>query len=273
MASSLSCNDAVLVMSLLYLAVDMQSEWHEFASCKWPVHRWLLLSYFFILAFRLTHILGTMHMAVGSGDFLLNLRHKETLPRILMSLTWLCVLPLFAVWTGVGTYWLYDSKQHSSKCLPFGMPLCFIIAWQTLSYAWVLIHTSLGVIAWVLEWRVRKTESSLRAMEDLDTLARWGQVSQLTGYTALADNSLKGLTPAQIKQLPEALASEICPSGDCECSICLTEVEADETVRQLGSCGHVFHRSCVDLWLLRCADCPLCKRSVLESSDSSAWRV
>jgi len=268
MASPFSWNDGVLFTSLLYLCIDMQYQWHEFASCYWPVHTWLLVSYVFILAFRLMHILGSMHTTAGSGDFLLNLRHKEALPRVLLSLTWLLVLPLFAAWTGLGTFWLWDSKNLSDRCLPMGMPLCFIITWQVLSYAWVLIHSTLGGVAWVLERRLRRTESNLRAMEDLDTLSRWGQVSQLSGYTDLANNSLGGLTPDQIKTLPEGRAGDLQLGDEIECSICLNELHPEDAVRTLCGCSHSFHRACIDLWLLRRADCPLCKQSVLANSDS-----
>jgi len=268
MAPALTVNDGVLVVSLLYLSIDMQYEWHEFVGCHWPVHRWLLVSYLFILMFRLAHVLGTMNAATGSGDFLLNLRHKDNLPRVLMSLTWLLVLPLFAVWTGVGSYWLWDSKMRSSSCLPMGMPLCFIVMWQCLSYAWILIHFTLGCVAWVLERRLCRTESSLRAMEDSDTLSRWGQVSQLSDYTALVNNSLGGLTPDQINALPEARGGDIGLDETSECSICLNELGQDDTVRRLSNCSHCFHRSCIDLWLLRRADCPLCKQNVLIKEEA-----
>merc|ERR1719424_1354352 len=135
------------------------------------------------------------------------------------------------------------------------MPLCFIITWQVLSYAWILIHFTLGGVAWVLERRVRRTEASLRAMEDPDTLSRWGQVSMLPGYTALANNSLGGLTPDQIKALPQATAAELQLSEDIECSVCLNEFCLEDSCRQLSNCGHTFHRACIDLWLLRRADC------------------
>lgn len=213
---------------------------------------------------------GQKHAAAGSGDFLLNMRHKNTVPQLLMSITWLLLLPLFTVWTTIGSYWLYASKRHSDKCLPAGLPLYFIVTWQALSYIWVLIHTSLGGIAWVLERRLQRTETSLREIEDPETLARWGQVSQLAGYTALANNSLEGLDPKQIKKLPEKRASEVDIGEECECSICLTELNPDDAVRQLPGCKHTFHRSCIDLWLLRRADCPLCKRSVFTNDEASA---
>jgi len=268
MAPTVTLNDGVLVISLLYLSIDMQYAWNEFASCHWPVHRWLLVSYVFILAFRLTHILGTSHMTAGAGDFLLNLRTKDAVPRLLMSLTWLLVLPLFMVWTALGTFWLWESKRLDGRCLPMGMPLAFIVMWQGLSYAWILIHATLGGVAWVLERRLRRTEANLREIADPDTLARWGQVSELSGYTELT-NSGRGLTPDQIKELPQGVAGMMQISEDTECSICLNEVHSSDAVRQLGSCGHIFHRSCIDLWLLRCADCPLCKRSVLSVKEAA----
>lgn len=268
-----SLNDGVLCISLLYLSIDMQYQWHEFASCRWPVNRWLLVSYIFVLAFRLTHILGSAYAPAGSGDFLLNLRHKDNMAHLWWSLTWFLVLPLFAIWTGLGTYWLWDSKCHSSRCLPMGMPLCFVIIWQVLSYAWMIIHFTLAGFAWVLENRLRRTESSLRSLEDSDTVARWGNVSQLPDITALVNNSLGGLTPDEIHALPETVAGEDELGEEKECSICLNEICCNDAVRQLGSCGHTFHRSCIDLWLLRRADCPLCKTTVRKSEDSSDNKV
>lgn len=259
--SPCSLNDGVLVISILYLSIDMKYQWEEFVHCHWPVYWWLLISYFFVLAFRLTYIVGSMLSSVGSGDFLLNLRHKDTLPQLLMSCTWLFVLPLFAVWTGLGTFWLLQSKRLSAECLPMGMPLCFIIMWQLLSYAWIILHFTLGGFAWLMEYRLRNTERSLRALEDNETLARWGRVSEISGYTDLVNGSLGGLTPEQIKKLPEVSAEALELGEDSECSICLNCVCSHDSVRQL-PCGHTFHRSCIDLWLLRRAECPLCKQSV-----------
>jgi len=268
-APALSLNDGVLVISLLYLSIDMHLAWDEFKSCHWPVHRWLLVSYIFILSFRLMHIVGASQMTAGTGDFLLNLRTKDAVPRLLMSLTWLLFLPLFTVWTALGSFWLYESKRLDGRCLPMGMPLAFIVGWQGLSYAWILIHATLGGVAWLLERRMRRTEANLRAIADPDTLARWGEVGQLSGYTDLVSNSLKGLTPEQIREIPQVVAGMAGLSDDSECSICLNDFEPSDTCRQLGTCGHTFHRSCIDLWLLRSADCPLCKRSVLTDREAA----
>lgn len=46
--------------------------------------------------------------------------------------------------------------------------------------------------------------------------------------------------------------------SDNSCSVCLDEyVEGDQLLRL--TCGHVFHRSCIDLWLKGHCVCPCCR--------------
>lgn len=56
------------------------------------------------------------------------------------------------------------------------------------------------------------------------------------------------------------------------CSICLQEYEPGEKVRHL-PCQHVFHRDCVDEWLLgESRLCPMCKRSVVDAAqEQGIW--
>lgn len=52
------------------------------------------------------------------------------------------------------------------------------------------------------------------------------------------------------------------PSGaysDNTCSICLDDYEEGDQLLQL-TCGHVFHRPCIDLWLKSHRVCPCCRR-------------
>ncbi|KAL5200621.1 hypothetical protein ABZP36_021824 [Zizania latifolia] len=48
--------------------------------------------------------------------------------------------------------------------------------------------------------------------------------------------------------------------ADC-CAVCLDELGEGELVRMLPSCKHYFHASCVDVWLLARATCPVCRGS------------
>mmetsp|Transcript_34702 Transcript_34702/g.51818 ORF Transcript_34702/g.51818 Transcript_34702/m.51818 type:complete len:86 (+) Transcript_34702:3-260(+) len=46
-----------------------------------------------------------------------------------------------------------------------------------------------------------------------------------------------------------------------KCMICLGDFAIGDECRRL-PCRHVFHTSCVDEWLRRCTDCPICKDNV-----------
>lgn len=51
------------------------------------------------------------------------------------------------------------------------------------------------------------------------------------------------------------------PNGaysDNTCSICLDDYEEGDQLLQL-TCGHVFHRPCIDLWLKSHCVCPCCR--------------
>lgn len=274
MLTKIGGNDIVLVLSLLYLSVDIQFEWEAFRGCWQPIHVWLLVSYGLIVTSRLIYIMGTLVSEAESGDFLLNLRQKDRALKMLMSLTWLVLLPFFAFWTALGTVWLRDVRRYTPQCLPNGVHLWFLVVWQILSYLWVLIHCVLGVVAWFLERRLRKTEGDLRQIESEDMTARWGPgISRLQGYTSLHGAEGGGLSPSDINSLPSAIAPEAALGAvEEECPVCLCVIEPGDSVRQLTACGHTFHRSCIDLWLVRRADCPLCKRKV-KAGDGQGWEV
>jgi len=280
MAHSLGLNDGLFLSSLLYSCVDLICEWDNFSSCSRPIHQWLVVSYACVIGFRLTHLAG-MHTSksehsVGSestvasaGDFLMNLRHKDAVPRFLASITWLLTLPFFTLWTCLGTSWLWKVVTETPDCTPAVTHLWFCGFWLALCYIWVAMHVAMGAAAFVLERRVRRAETNLRAIEDPDVRARWGNVSQLSDFWSmpgLPGAKEGGLTPAEILALPCTTVKqrdvEAEPVECIECSICLNEVEADENVRHLPTCHHTFHKACIDLWLLRSTDCPLCKQCV-----------
>lgn len=265
MSQPLGINDAILFISLGYSCLDLNYEWEAFSRCKRPIHYWLLVSYGCVVGIRLIHFLGSSLASSGSAvsEFLLDLRQKKALPRALLAFTWCLALPLFAAWTLLGTRWLWEVAFSSSECLPSEMHLYFTGFWLVLCYIWLAIHLALALVAWLLERRVRKAEVDLRAVADDDTLTRWGEVVQLGNYQLLPSRASTGLSPTEILALPlETVPDDLeCKAEQHECPICITSLQPGDATRRL-LCGHHYHRACVDLWLLRSVECPLCKRNV-----------
>ncbi|KAI3818414.1 hypothetical protein L1987_12220 [Smallanthus sonchifolius] len=43
------------------------------------------------------------------------------------------------------------------------------------------------------------------------------------------------------------------------CAVCLCEFEENDEVKIMPECAHVFHVSCIDMWLFSHDNCPLCR--------------
>ncbi|KAJ8900717.1 hypothetical protein NDN08_000018 [Rhodosorus marinus] len=52
-------------------------------------------------------------------------------------------------------------------------------------------------------------------------------------------------------------------SCDEQCTVCLCEYETGELVRRL-PCNHVYHKNCLDKWMVKYANCPTCRSPVEE---------
>lgn len=51
-------------------------------------------------------------------------------------------------------------------------------------------------------------------------------------------------------------------TDDIQCVVCLESFRNGQWCRKLVACGHVFHRRCVDMWLVNVATCPTCRTPV-----------
>ena len=90
---------------------------------------------------------------------------------------------------------------------------------------------------------------------------RWSLIIELTpptsaGTDAGTDENDGHTLDHQSETEAEAEASQS-EAGlkDDVCAICQMEWEDGEIVRQLPGCGHVFHRECIDEWLLHSSTC------------------
>ncbi|CAN1326394.1 RING-H2 finger protein ATL56 [Linum perenne] len=57
--------------------------------------------------------------------------------------------------------------------------------------------------------------------------------------------------------------------GEVECVVCLEGITQGQWCRMLCGCGHVFHRGCVDTWLVKVPSCPICRARV--QFDLGSW--
>lgn len=269
-AGSLQYNDIIFLITLVYIVLDINSEWENWSTCEKPLHIWLLLSFVGIMGLRTVHVLGKANeSASGRLLALIDMRQKGR-SKALMYLTWLVVLPLFALWTVTGTAWMIQTTFATPNCMPSHFAW-FSLLLQIYCYARLGEHVYLGVLAFRRETQVRHAEAILRQVEDEDAVNRWGSVSNFHGTLLRGGMRLhnadeaRGLLPSDIAALPCSHIKKNACNGDLamdECAICLIDMQPGDAVRELGACGHVFHRPCIDLWLLQQASCPLCKTKV-----------
>ncbi|KAK4337590.1 hypothetical protein RND71_042077 [Anisodus tanguticus] len=74
-------------------------------------------------------------------------------------------------------------------------------------------------------------------------------------------------------RLPELPCESYCCGSHVEgindCAVCLEGLKDNEFVRKLPDCGHVFHVKCVDSWLMRVLNCPVCRARVRVGSGET----
>ncbi|KAF2316926.1 hypothetical protein GH714_006409 [Hevea brasiliensis] len=76
-------------------------------------------------------------------------------------------------------------------------------------------------------------------------------------------NSADGLSIKDLKKLPQFKFSRRSnPEAEADCVVCLEGIRQGQWCRKLIGCGHVFHRKCVDAWLVKVSACPVCRTRV-----------
>ncbi|KAL6882664.1 hypothetical protein ACP4OV_011354 [Aristida adscensionis] len=113
---------------------------------------------------------------------------------------------------------------------------------------------------------------------DASTPPRPPSPSEFTGGLARpTERAHTGLEPSVVAAIPtmkyncEAFHSKVDP----QCSICLGEYKEKEILRVIPTCRHIFHLSCLDVWLQKQTTCPICRISLkeLQTMVSSARSI
>lgn len=134
--------------------------------------------------------------------------------------------------------------------------MIFILIWPVL----IILSATIGIVLGIIL-------SPLLIFENV----------RLCAYYTIFEDSSNGASGETIRRLPEyqyrkypetpntkqswfqkpVKLERLELESDASCSICLCDYEHNDILRQL-SCGHHFHKKCLDEWLRLNAKCPLC---------------
>jgi len=87
---------------------------------------------------------------------------------------------------------------------------------------------------------------------------------------------LEELEPVVVRPTPEQIttATSLCPHTEVEgsviCAVCQDHACPESTTdwRKINSCGHLYHKKCIDQWFETSVKCPICRIDIRESSSS-----
>lgn len=82
-----------------------------------------------------------------------------------------------------------------------------------------------------------------------------------------SSSSANGVDRAVVRSLP-VFAYRCDDKLQVDCPICLSEFEAEEKVKTIPFCQHVFHPDCIDRWLFLHVSCPVCRSTELNGTAS-----
>ncbi|KFO87465.1 E3 ubiquitin-protein ligase RNF128, partial [Buceros rhinoceros silvestris] len=86
--------------------------------------------------------------------------------------------------------------------------------------------------------------------------------AQSKNQRQLKARAKKAIEQLQLRTLKQG-DKETGPDGDT-CVVCIELYKPNEVVRIL-TCNHLFHKSCIDPWLLEHRTCPMCKCDILKA--------
>ncbi|XP_047312448.1 RING-H2 finger protein ATL32-like [Impatiens glandulifera] len=85
----------------------------------------------------------------------------------------------------------------------------------------------------------------------------------------------QGLDTSLVESFPTFSFSEIkdrkignAAAASLECAVCLNELDDGEILRLLPKCGHVFHRDCIDNWIVSHNTCPVCRTDLSKKNTA-----
>jgi hypothetical protein len=85
--------------------------------------------------------------------------------------------------------------------------------------------------------------------------------SEVARYANNVLQSLQAARDCRLSQAQAKMLQSITALETGTCSICIDEWAVKDELAKL-SCGHVFHSTCIQRWVVRSASCPECRSNV-----------
>lgn len=218
-----------------------------------------------------------------SGDFgrIHILPFQDTLPRVYDFDVFEDYLrPFFssnpASLFSVNTQFVYHGVQFKVVCVDPSDGQARRIGPNTLIHCEGLLHASLrNMLPPELLEQVSTLPPGLQMLlintellASADMLDRFIDLQEtLASRRGVSDEALNAISVERFQIAGESSGHR--PESAVQCMICLSEFETGELLRRL-PCTHVYHQPCIDEWLHRCTDCPLCKTNVETAFRSRA---
>jgi len=230
------------------------------AGCHRPLRAWLLVACCLGYLFAGVFMFG--RHAEGGADWWF-VEPKTRIGLYAFRASWAALLPAIAATLVLGAWWLSETLDQTPECfVPEGrLTPTFLIVVQMVSGFGSLVYAILVSHVWHAARCREANRAIIKSVEDGDLVERWGEMTPGASMDLLG-----GLCTEDIAKLPRFTVRK--RGGGCV--ICLAPLEQGDVARKLPECGHVFHRPCIDLWLLRNPKCPLCNTSVCISPARGA---
>ncbi|KAL5548930.1 hypothetical protein UlMin_004161 [Ulmus minor] len=95
-------------------------------------------------------------------------------------------------------------------------------------------------------------------------------------HRPIRPNSSHGFSPRDLRKLSQFRFGKRIEGGlsQSDCVVCLDGFRDGQWCRKLLGCDHIFHRRCLDTWLIKVPVCPICRNRVrldppeMDSSES-----
>ncbi|GFZ14256.1 RING/U-box superfamily protein [Actinidia rufa] len=150
---------------------------------------------------------------------------------------------------------IFNPHSHSSNS---SFPILAVATIGILATAFLLVGYYVFVIKCCLNWHRIDLLSRFSLSRNRSLRHQAGFYSPRVQTRGLDESVIQSIPILQFKKEK----FEARERNFEECAVCLNEFKEEEKLRVIPNCSHVFHVDCIDVWLQRNVNCPLCRTSI-----------